>query len=145
MRSPVERHSEEAEQVVRDIRRAARRQYSAEEKVRIVIAGLWGEESIVELCRKERINQNLYYRWSKEFLEAVVSVNVILTRDRQGKPDPSGCEVLLIGGPRARARRRTRRLPRLRSKFLSARPNGNKDARMEGGPRKTKGWSANPS
>jgi transposase len=70
MRSPVERHSEEAEQVVRDIRRAVRRQYSAEEKVRIVIAGLRGEDSIAELCRKEGINQNLYYRWSKEFLEA---------------------------------------------------------------------------
>jgi transposase len=70
MRSPAERHSDEAEQVVRDIRRAARRQYSAEEKVRIVIAGLRGEDSIAELCRKEGINQNLYYRWSKEFLEA---------------------------------------------------------------------------
>jgi transposase len=70
MRSRVERHSEEAEQVVRDIRRAARRQYSAEEKARVVIAGLRGEDSIAELCRKEGINQNLYYRWSKEFLEA---------------------------------------------------------------------------
>ena len=70
MRSPVERHSEEAEQVVRDIRRVVRRQYSAEEKVRIVIAGLRGEDSIAELCRKEGINQNLYYRWSKDFLEA---------------------------------------------------------------------------
>ena len=70
MSSPVERHSEEAEQVVRDIRRAVRRQFSAEEKVRIVIAGLRGEDSIAELCRKEGINQNLYYRWSKEFLEA---------------------------------------------------------------------------
>jgi transposase len=70
MRSPVERHSEEAEQVVRDIRRAVRRQFSAEEKVRIVIAGLRGEDSIAELCRKEEINRNLYYRWSKEFLEA---------------------------------------------------------------------------
>ena len=70
MRSPVERHSEEAEQVVREIRRAVRRQFSAEEKMRIVIAGLRGEDSIAELCRKEGINQNLYYRWSKEFLEA---------------------------------------------------------------------------
>src|SRR6202034_2511610 len=70
MRSAVERQSEEAEQVVRDIRRAARRQYSAEEKVRIVIAGLRGEDSIAELCRKEGINQNLYYRWLKDFLEA---------------------------------------------------------------------------
>jgi transposase len=67
MRSAVERHSEEAQKVVRDIRRATRRQYTAEEKVRIVIAGLRGEESIAELCRKEGINQNLYYRWSKEF------------------------------------------------------------------------------
>ena len=70
MRTTVERQSEEAEKVVRDIRRANRRQYTAEEKVRIVIAGLRGEESIAELCRKEGINQNLYYRWSKEFLEA---------------------------------------------------------------------------
>ena len=70
MRTQVERQSEEAEKVVRDIRRATRRQYSAEEKGRIVIAGLRGEDSIAELCRKEGINQNLYYRWSKEFLEA---------------------------------------------------------------------------
>jgi transposase len=59
-----------AEQTVRDIRRATRRQYSTEEKIRIVLEGLRGEESIAELCRKEGINQNLYYRWSKEFLEA---------------------------------------------------------------------------
>src|SRR6202140_2575070 len=70
MRSKVERHSEEAEKAVRDIRRATRRQYSAEEKVRIVIAGVRGEDGIAELCRKEGINQNLYYRWSKDFLEA---------------------------------------------------------------------------
>ena len=70
MRTQVERQSEEAEKVVRDIRRAARRQYSAEEKVRIVIAGLRGEDSIAELCRREGIVQNLYYRWSKDFLEA---------------------------------------------------------------------------
>ena len=56
MRSKVERHSAEAEKAVRDIRRATRRQYSAEEKVRIVIAGLRGEDSIAELCRKEGIN-----------------------------------------------------------------------------------------
>src|SRR5450755_155507 len=70
MRSKVDTHSEEAEKAVRDIRRATRRQYSAEEKIRIVIAGLRGEDSIAELCRKEGINQNLYYRWSKDFLEA---------------------------------------------------------------------------
>jgi len=70
MRTKAETDSEEAEKRVRDIRRATRRQYSAEEKIRIVIAGLRGEDSIAELCRKEGINQNLYYRWSKDFLEA---------------------------------------------------------------------------
>src|SRR5216684_8724064 len=70
MRSKVDTHSEQAEKAVRDIRRATRRLYSAEEKVRIVIAGLRGEDSVAELCRKEGINQNLYYRWSKDFLEA---------------------------------------------------------------------------
>jgi len=59
-----------AEKAIRDIRRATRRQYSAEEKIRIVLEGLRGESSIAELCRKEGINQNLYYRWSKEFPEA---------------------------------------------------------------------------
>jgi transposase len=70
MRSQAELDSAAAEKTVRDIRRATRRQYSAEEKVRIVIAGLRGEDSIAELCRTEGINQNLYYRWSKDFLEA---------------------------------------------------------------------------
>ena len=63
-------HKATAEKVVRDIRRATRKQYSAEEKIRIVLDGLRGEDSIAELCRREGINQNLYYRWSKEFLEA---------------------------------------------------------------------------
>ena len=58
------------EKTIRDIRRATRRQYSAEEKIRIVLDGLRGEDSIAELCRREGINQNLDYRWSKEFLEA---------------------------------------------------------------------------
>ncbi len=61
---------EPAEKVVQDIRRATRKHYSAEEKIRIVLEGLRGEDSIAELCRREGINQNLYYRWSKEFLEA---------------------------------------------------------------------------
>ena len=59
-----------AEQVVKDIRRATRRQYSAEEKIRIVLDGLRGEHSIAELCRREGIAESLYYTWSKEFLEA---------------------------------------------------------------------------
>ena len=59
-----------AEKAVRDIRRATRRRFASEEKIRIVLEGLRGEDSIAELCRREGINQNLYYRWSKEFLEA---------------------------------------------------------------------------
>ena len=58
------------EQTVRDIRRAPRGKFSAEEKIRIVLEGLRGEDSIAELCRREGINQNLYYRWSRDFLEA---------------------------------------------------------------------------
>src|SRR3954470_13332285 len=58
-----------ADAVVKDIRRATRRQFSAEEKIRIVLEGLRGEESIAELCRRERIASSMYYGWSKEFLE----------------------------------------------------------------------------
>ena len=61
---------EPAEKVVQNIRRATGKRYSAEEKIRIVLEGLRGEDSIAELCRREGISQNLYYRWSKEFLEA---------------------------------------------------------------------------
>ena len=59
-----------ADQVVKGIRRKTRKQYSAEEKIRIVLAGLRGEESIAALCRQEGISESLYYSWSKEFLEA---------------------------------------------------------------------------
>ncbi len=59
-----------AERVVKDIRRKTRRQHSAEEKIRIVLDGLRGEDSIAELCRREGIATSLYYSWSKEFLEA---------------------------------------------------------------------------
>ena len=61
---------EPAVKVVKDIRRATRRQFSAKEKIRMVLEGLRGEESIAELCRREGIVQNLYCRWSKDFLEA---------------------------------------------------------------------------
>jgi transposase len=70
MRQEWKTATDGAEKAVRDIRRATRRRFSAEEKIRIVIAGLRGEDSIAELCRREGINQNLYYRWSKEFMEA---------------------------------------------------------------------------
>ena len=59
-----------SERLVRDIRRATRKQYSAEEKIRIVLDGLRGEVTIAELCRREGIAESLYYSWSKEFLEA---------------------------------------------------------------------------
>jgi len=59
-----------AEQHVREIRRQTRKRYSSEEKIRIVLEGLRGEYSIAELCRREGIAQALYYKWSKEFLEA---------------------------------------------------------------------------
>ena len=61
---------EKAETTVRRIRRKTRKKYSAEDKIRIVIEGLRGEMSVAELCRKEGISQSLYYKWSKEFLEA---------------------------------------------------------------------------
>ena len=60
----------EADKLVRNLKRATRRTFGAEEKIRIVLAGLRGEDSIAELCRREGLHQNLYYRWSKEFLEA---------------------------------------------------------------------------
>jgi transposase len=59
-----------SEKVVREIHRRTRRRFSAEEKIRIILEGLRGEESIAELCRREGLAPNLYYRWSKEFLEA---------------------------------------------------------------------------
>jgi transposase len=59
-----------SEKAIKDIRRATRKHYSAEEKIRIVLDGLRGEETIAELCRREGIAQSIYYKWSKEFLEA---------------------------------------------------------------------------
>lgn len=59
-----------AEQVIKDIRRATRKHHSAEDKIRIVLEGLRGEDSIAALCRREGIAESLYYSWSKEFLEA---------------------------------------------------------------------------
>ncbi len=59
-----------AEQTIREIKRRTRKLYSAEEKIRIVLEGLRGEDTIAELCRREGINSNLYYTWSKDFLEA---------------------------------------------------------------------------
>ena len=70
MRQNPKPPKEPAEKIVKDIRLASRKHYSAEEKIRIVLEGLRGEDSIAELCRREGVAQNLYYRWSKDFLEA---------------------------------------------------------------------------
>ena len=70
MRRKSGTQKEPAEKVIKDIRRATRKHYSAEEKIRIVLEDLRGEESIAALCRREGIAESLYYNWSKEFLEA---------------------------------------------------------------------------
>ncbi len=74
-----------AEKTIRDILRATRRHYSAEEKIRIVLEGPRAEHSIAELCRREGINSNVYYRLSKEFLGAGKKC---LSGIRPGKPPP---------------------------------------------------------
>ena len=70
MRHKTKRNQGAAERTIKDIRRRTRKRYSSEEKIRMVLAGLRGEDSIAELCRQEGIAQGLYYSWSKEFLEA---------------------------------------------------------------------------
>tara|TARA_B100000809_G_scaffold185572_1_gene183666 strand:+ start:82 stop:465 length:384 start_codon:yes stop_codon:yes gene_type:complete len=81
-----------SEQIIRDIKRKTRKQYNAEEKIRIVLDGLRGEDSIAELCRREGIAQSLYYKWSKDFMEAgkrrlagdiVRQANDVLRQQRQ--------------------------------------------------------------
>ena len=76
-----------SDQVVKDIRRATRKQYSAEEKIRIVLDGLRGEYSIAELCRREGIAESLYYSWSKEFTvcSAWRALSLTLTAKRQSR------------------------------------------------------------
>jgi transposase len=66
----VKQKKQTSEAAVREIRRRTRRKFSPEEKIRIVLEGLRGEQSVAELCRREGIAANLYYRWSKDFLEA---------------------------------------------------------------------------
>ena len=70
MRPKQKNSKASAERVVKDIRRATRKQYSAEEKIRIVLEGLRGDDTIAELCRREGIAQGVYYKWSKDFMEA---------------------------------------------------------------------------
>lgn len=70
MRQKSGQPAKTSDRIVRDIRRATRKQYSAEEKIRIVLDGLRGETSIAEICRREGIAESMYHSWSKEFLEA---------------------------------------------------------------------------
>jgi transposase len=63
-------NKKKAHSVLKDIKRKSYRIYSAEEKIRIVLEGLRGEESVANLCRKYGINDSIYYKWSKDFLEA---------------------------------------------------------------------------
>ena len=69
-----------AEATIKTIRRKTRRKYSAEEKIRIVLEGLRGEENIAELCRREGIVQNLYYKWSTDFMESDKSRKIAVGR-----------------------------------------------------------------
>ena len=64
------RKKNDPDSIVRDIKHKTRKKYNSEEKIRIVLEGLRGEESIATICRREGINTNLYYKWSKDFMEA---------------------------------------------------------------------------
>jgi transposase len=109
-----------AEQVVKDIRRAPRRHFSAEDKIRIVLEGLRGDYSIAELCRKEGIAQSLYYTWSKEFMEAgkrrlagdtaraATTVRLLILKAimsyaydelKSASPHDKSCKPFDVGGP----------------------------------------------
>ena len=70
MRQTTETRTSPGEKIVKDIKRATRKHYSSKEKIRIVLDGLRGEDSIAELCRREGISQGIYYKWSKDFMEA---------------------------------------------------------------------------
>jgi transposase len=101
MKNPVTTKAP-AEQVVKDIRRATRKLHSSEEKIRVVLPGLRGEDSIAELCRKEGIAQSLYYSWSKEFLGEARAA----TGSRPRRTARGGWLVIPLARP-ARARSRT--------------------------------------
>ncbi|SDQ73618.1 transposase [Pseudovibrio sp. Tun.PSC04-5.I4] len=70
MRQTTGTRNSPGEKIIKDIKRATRKHYSSEEKIRIVLDGLRGEDSIAELCRHEGLSQGIYYKWSKDFMEA---------------------------------------------------------------------------
>ncbi len=59
-----------ASSLISELKRKTRRAYSSEEKIRIIIDGIRGETTIAELCRREGISQGIYYKWSKDFMDA---------------------------------------------------------------------------
>ena len=83
MRQATETRTSPGEKMVKDIKRATRQHYSSEEKIRIVLDGLRGVDSIAELCRREGLSQGIYYKWSKDFMEAG-------KRRLAGRYDPRG-------------------------------------------------------
>ncbi len=84
MSETPERHQDAADRTVKDIRRKTRKRYAAEEKIRIVLSGLRGEDSIAELCRQEGISQGIYHAWSKEFLGEAASAPPVRAQGRTG-------------------------------------------------------------
>jgi transposase len=66
----MQKKKKSAEKIIKEIKRNTRRKFSSEEKIRIVLEGMRGEESIAAICRREGIHANLYYTWSKNFMEA---------------------------------------------------------------------------
>ena len=93
MRDTPERHRNAAERTVKDIRRKTRKRYSSKDKIRIVLAGLRGEDTIAELCRQEGIAQSRYYFWSKEFMELGASVWLVTRRVKPILVRFKGCVV----------------------------------------------------
>ena len=93
MRQTTGTRKSPGEKIVKDIKRATRRHYSAGEKMRIVLDGLRGEDSIAELCRREGISQGIYYKWSKDFMEARRSVS---SRNSHNHTESSLCELFCL-------------------------------------------------
>ncbi len=110
-----------ADKVVKNIRRKTRQTYSSEEKIRIVLAGLRGEESIAVLCRREGIAESLYYSWFKEFLEAGSSANWKDKNRRQRHPALSGQFCLRHGVSVVRRSTQAFEIPHLLAEYTGSR------------------------
>jgi transposase len=95
MRQTTGTRKSPGEKLVKDIKSATRKQYSSEEKIRIVLDGLRGEDSIAELCRREGISQGIYYKWSKDFMEAgkrsPCKKSRSAARGQKSSPDAGSC------------------------------------------------------